>query len=123
VLQMSARSPSVSNYISLTPGRWVRQLTDTMVEHRSLAPSPLGRVGMARADRAARVAKGQRGAAIDVPRANGSPFHSTAPRLVCCNDFKDATKAATLSPTGVRGHIPVQLITTQRQPLLAPGAL
>jgi hypothetical protein len=34
------------------------QLTDTMVEHQSLPPCPLGQVGMARVDRAARVAKG-----------------------------------------------------------------
>src|SRR5258706_267959 len=46
---------------------------------------------MARADRAARVAKGQRGAAIDV-RAGGSPFSVDHPRLGCWNDFKDATK-------------------------------
>jgi hypothetical protein len=39
-----------------------RQLTDTMGEHRSLWPlRPLGRVGMARVDRAARVAKDSQG--------------------------------------------------------------
>jgi hypothetical protein len=26
--------------------------------------------------------------------AQGSPFHPTIPHLVCCNDFRDATKAA-----------------------------
>jgi hypothetical protein len=39
-----------------------RQLTDTLVEHRSLAPSPSWAGRMGRVDRAARVAKGQRGA-------------------------------------------------------------
>jgi hypothetical protein len=46
---------------ALLLGRWVRQLTDTMVEHHSLAPSPPWQVGMARVDRAARVAKGSEG--------------------------------------------------------------
>jgi hypothetical protein len=40
------------------------------------------------------VAKGQRGAAIDVPPRTGLLFHPTTPRLVCCNNFKDATKPA-----------------------------
>jgi hypothetical protein len=71
-----------------------RQLTDTMVEHRSRAPSPPWAGRVARVDRTARVAKRQRGAAIDVPPRKGSPFHATTPRLVCCNDFKDAIKAA-----------------------------
>jgi hypothetical protein len=52
-----------------------RQLTDTMVEHRSQAPSPPWACRMARVDRAARVAKGQRGAAIDVPARMGLLFH------------------------------------------------
>jgi hypothetical protein len=59
-------------------------------------PAPLrslGRVGMARVDRDARVAKGQRGAAIDVPAQAGLLF-TCPPRLGCCNDFKDATKPA-----------------------------
>jgi hypothetical protein len=37
------------------------------------------------------------------PRANGSPFHPTTPRLVCCKDFKDATKAAAASSTDSSG--------------------
>jgi hypothetical protein len=56
-------------------------VTETMVEHRSLAPSPPWAGRMARVDRAARVAKGQVGAAIDVPRAMSLLFHLTAPAL------------------------------------------
>jgi hypothetical protein len=41
---------------------------------------------MAREDRAARVAKGRRGAAIDVFRAGESPFSADH---LCSNDFKD----------------------------------
>ena len=75
-----------------------RQLTGTMAEHRSLPLRPLGQVGMARVDRAARVAKGQRGAVIDVLRTGGSPFSADHPRLGCCNNFKDATEAASAPP-------------------------
>jgi hypothetical protein len=75
-----------------------------MITKRSTRPLGPWAGRDARVDRAARVAKGQRGAAIDVPRANGSPF-STRPPLafVRCNDFKDATKAATLLPQLSRG--------------------
>jgi hypothetical protein len=70
-------------------------LAGRMVEVSFAAPiRALGQAGMARVDRAARVAKGLIGAAIDVPRAKGSPFHSTHSGLVRCGDFKDATKAA-----------------------------
>ena len=37
--------------------------------------------------------QGRLGAAIDVPRANGSPFSPDHPRLVCCDDFKGGSKA------------------------------
>jgi hypothetical protein len=62
-----------------------RQSTDTLV---SIAPwllRSLGQVGMARADRVARVAKGLRGAAIDVPAQAGLLFSADYPRLVRCN--------------------------------------
>jgi hypothetical protein len=54
---------------------------------------PLGQVGMARVDRAARVAKGQRGGGNRHPRTRVC-FSRDHPRLVCCKYFKDATKAA-----------------------------
>jgi hypothetical protein len=44
-------------------------------------------------DRAARVPKGQRGAAIAASARAGLLFQPTTPRLVRCNDFKGATKA------------------------------
>jgi hypothetical protein len=62
-------------------------LTDTMVERRSLSPSSPWAGRVARVDRAARVAKGQRGAAIDVSAQAGLLFQP-APRLIRCNDFK-----------------------------------
>ena len=37
------------------------------------------------------------------PRANGSPFHPTAPGLVCCNDFKGGSKARCSSSTNSSG--------------------
>jgi hypothetical protein len=40
-----------------------------------------------------------KGAAIDVPAQMGLLFQPTTPRLVCCNDFKDATKARRPSST------------------------
>jgi hypothetical protein len=58
---------------------------------------------MARVDRAARGAKGQVGAAIDVPRQMGLLFRPTTPGLVRCNDFKDASKAAAPSSTDSTG--------------------
>jgi hypothetical protein len=53
---------------------------------------PLGRQG-GEADRGSKGAKGE------VGHANGSPFSPDAPGLGCCNDFKDASKAALLPPT------------------------
>jgi hypothetical protein len=67
-------------HMVLLGGRVVSRSTHRL----SIAPChlrPLGQVGMARVDRAARVAKGQRGAAIDVPRAMGLLFHPTTPAL------------------------------------------
>jgi hypothetical protein len=70
-------------------GRLGRQLTDTMVEHRSLAPfAPLGHVGRRRTIGRPRVAKGVRGAAIDVLRAGGLLFQPTIPRLVLLQRFQ-----------------------------------
>jgi hypothetical protein len=66
-------------------------------------PSPLGHVGMARVDRAARVAKGQRGAAIDVPPANGSPFHPTTHALSAATISKMPLKPPRSSPTDSTG--------------------
>jgi hypothetical protein len=54
--------------------------TSTVVDHQSPGPlRPLGQVGMARVDRAARVPKGQRGAAIDVSAGAGLLFQPTTP--------------------------------------------
>ena len=47
-----------------------------MITKRSTRP--LGQVGMARADRRARVAKGQRGAAIDVLGAGDAPLSAAS---------------------------------------------
>jgi hypothetical protein len=75
-----------------------RQLTNTRVEHRSPAPSPLGQVAMARVDRAARVAKGQRGRQSMSRREMGLLFTRPSPRLVCCSDFKGGSKVPLLLP-------------------------
>jgi hypothetical protein len=64
-----------------------RHLTDNWLSVVLWPLRPLG--GMAREDRAARVAKGRRGAAIDVFRAGESPFSADHLRLVRSNDFKD----------------------------------
>ena len=80
----------------MTPLRWnwsantlgsPKPATDTMVEHRSLPPSPpwAGRDG--EGDRAARVVKGQRGAAID-DRAGRSPFSADNPALAAATISK-----------------------------------
>jgi hypothetical protein len=78
-----------------------RQLTDTMVDHSSLPPfAPLGQVGMARVDRAARVAKGQRGAAIDVPaHCCDRPWPPAVLRIVA-RRFAQCTRGASRGPTG-----------------------
>jgi hypothetical protein len=90
------RSPCGSATTELHHRPLGRQLAGPMVEVSFPAPiRALGQAGDARVDWAARVAKG---AAIDVPRAKGSPFHPTHPGLVRCNDFKDTTKAGPLLP-------------------------
>jgi hypothetical protein len=54
---------------------------------------PLGRQG-------GEVDRGSKGAKGEIGTANGSPFSRDAPCPGCCNDFKDASKAAPLlSPT------------------------
>ena len=60
---------------------WDGQSINTMGDHRSLAPSRLGQVGMARVDRGVRVAKGEIGAAIDVPPRKWVLFQPTTPAL------------------------------------------
>jgi hypothetical protein len=65
---------------------------------------PLGQPAMARVDRAARGSQGSpRGRQSTLPAQNGSPFPRDHPRLVRCNDFKDATKAAPPSSTDSTG--------------------
>src|SRR6266849_9728392 len=64
---------------ALPLGRWVVGRPTRWLRHRSLAPSRLGPIGVARVDREPRLAKGEIGAAIDVPRANGSPFSADHP--------------------------------------------
>jgi hypothetical protein len=65
-----------------------------MVGHRSPAPSPpwAGRDGKGRSGQQGwrRASEGDNGC----PPANGSRFSPGHPRLGCCNDFKDASKAA-----------------------------
>ena len=80
-----------------------RQLTDALVEHRSLPPSPpwAGRDGKGRSG-----SKGSEGPARDgnrCPCAGGSPFSADRPRLVRCNDFEDATKTRCCSSTDSAG--------------------
>jgi hypothetical protein len=78
------------------------QLSNTMVDAALWPLRPLGQVGLARVVRAAKGrlgGQGQLAAAIDVPRANGSPFSPDHPRLVCCNDFKGGSKARCSSST------------------------
>ena len=53
-----------------------------------------------------KVAKGSKGAAIRRPCSGGSPFSADHPRLGCCNDFKDPTKAAAPSCT-LSGRLPI----------------
>ena len=57
---------------------------------------PLGRQG-------GEVDRGSKGAKGEVGPANGSPFSPDVPRLGCCNDFKDASKAAAPSSTDSTG--------------------
>jgi hypothetical protein len=47
------------------------------------------------------VAKGSKGRQSDVAAQAGLLFQLTTPRLACCNDFKDATKAARPSSTSL----------------------
>jgi hypothetical protein len=80
-----------------------RQRTNTMVGHRTLPPSLpwAGRDGEGRSGGQGR-RRASEGRQSTFP-AQGSPFHPTIPRLVCCNDFKDATKASCPSSTESTG--------------------
>jgi hypothetical protein len=75
------------------------QLTDTLLDHRSLAPSPTwaGRDGEGRSG--SKGGEGPTGGGNRCRCADGSSFSADHPRLVCCNDFKDASAAAAPSST------------------------
>lgn len=74
------------------PMGWTR----TVVDHQALAPF-LGQVGMARLDRAARVSKGQGGAAIDCPPRKRVSFFSPPPLALSAATI---SRAAATSGTG-----------------------
>ena len=72
---------------ALLLGRWVVS-DEHVVDHPLSGPfAPLGRQG-------GEVDRGSKGAKGEVGTAKGSPFSPDAPGLGCCNDFKDASKAA-----------------------------
>jgi hypothetical protein len=66
--------------LELVPLAHRNPATDTMVEHRSLPPSPLGQVGKAKEDRAARVAKGEAGTSVRLLPLCGPSMVSFFPR-------------------------------------------
>ena len=98
----------------LTRSYWAlgRQLTDTRVEHRSLAPS---RPWAGRGWRGAIGQQGWRRASEgrqSMSSAQMGLLFTRPPRLVRCSDFKDATKAAAETSTGrgstlITGQFPV----------------
>src|SRR5712672_1658887 len=95
----------MAGFTRTSPQRWLASLSRLRTPHRcwdALRPSLVQRVGSpvdrqtghvrdARVDRTAKGGEGVIGAAIDVPRANGSPFHPTTPAL----------SAATISKNGL----------------------
>jgi hypothetical protein len=95
------RSPTAMGRVRPWPARCCSRPCGRM-RSRSPAPSPVGQVGIARADRAARVPRGDRDGNRR-PTKMGLLFPPDHPRLACCNDFKDASKAAAPSSTDIAG--------------------